>query len=135
MSEEHIAFILREVVRALEHLHKSHFLHRDVRGHNILLTAEGEVKLCDFGLARKVSSTMGKRGTCIGSPNWMAPEMLKIRNKDDDEIYGIRCDVWALGITAIEIGDGATPFEDMHPTRAMFQVKPHLSHVVSLVVN
>ena len=75
LSEEHIAFILREAAKGLLHLHKNHFIHRDVKGGNILLTKEGEIKLCDFGLTRDIKDTMGKRGTCIGSPCWMAPEV------------------------------------------------------------
>lgn len=122
-TEEQIAYILRETVSALVHLHKNHFVHRDVQGSNILLTAEGEVKVCDFGLTAPTGSTMGKRGTCIGSPNFMAPEMFgNSSSRRNDELHGTRADVWAIGITAIELGDGAAPFADMHPTRAMFQI-------------
>lgn len=103
-------------------MHKSYFVHRDVRGSNILLTVEGEVKLCDFGLTKSTGGTFGKRSTCIGSPCWMAPEMFGASNKKNEELYGSRIDVWALGITAIELGEGAAPFLDMHPTRAMFQI-------------
>lgn len=123
ISEEHVAYILRETVTALTHLHKNHYVHRDVRGRNILLTAEGEVKLCDFGLTVTTGDTMGKRSTCIGSPCWMAPEMFANEaSKRNGESYGSRVDVWALGVTAIELGDGVAPFADMHPTRAMFQI-------------
>lgn len=123
ISEEHIAYILRETAVALAELHKNHIIHRDVRGSNILLTAEGEVKLCDFGLSAGIGSTFGKRGTCVGSPCWMAPEMVTNSNEANrNDIYGSRADVWALGITAIEIGDGVAPFSDMHPTRALFQI-------------
>lgn len=146
-SEEHIAFMLRETTKALVHLHKNHIMHRDVRGNNILITAEGEIKLCDFGLAANIRSTMGRRSTCVGSPCWMAPEQFDTPGNrrrrqrpeheeeeydDEDEEgdgdmsspgnYGSRADVWALGITAIELGDGAAPFLDMHPTRTMFQI-------------
>lgn len=120
ITEEHIAFILRETASALAHLHKNHYVHRDVRGSNIMLTSEGEVKLCDFGLTKSTGSTLGKRGTCIGSPCWMAPEMFA--SQKNAELYGNRVDVWALGISAIELGDGFAPFADMHPTRAMFQI-------------
>lgn len=95
----------------------------------MLLTSEGEVKICDFGLSRNIKTTMGKRSTCIGSPYWMAPEVVNSSGsnsnsdgENDDKSYGSRADVWALGITAIELGDGAAPFLDMHPTRAMFQI-------------
>ncbi|XP_055545200.1 neither inactivation nor afterpotential protein C [Wyeomyia smithii] len=119
--EDHIAYILREAAKALVYLHENHVIHRDVRGSNILLTKEGEVKLCDFGISREIKSTLGKRGTCIGSPCWMAPEVIT-SSKSDSESYDSRADVWALGITAIELGDGKPPFADMHPTRTMFQI-------------
>lgn len=110
ISEEHIAYILREASNGLVHLHKYHYVHRDVRGSNILLTAEGEVKICDYGLTKTTGSTFGKRSTCIGSPCWMAPEMFAPpESKKDDELYGVRVDVWALGITAIEIADAIAP--------------------------
>ncbi|XP_021703004.1 neither inactivation nor afterpotential protein C [Aedes aegypti] len=121
VSEEQIAYILRETAKAVVYLHEHHVIHRDIRGSNILLNKEGEVKLCDFGLSRDSKSTLGKRGTCIGSPNWMAPEVIS-SSKNDDEVYDNRSDVWALGITAIELGDGKPPFGDMHPTRTMFQI-------------
>lgn len=76
MREEHIAFILRQIVKAALELNSNHFIHRDIKGSNILLNKSGEVKLCDFGLTREVESTLGKRGTCIGSPCWMAPELV-----------------------------------------------------------
>lgn len=131
ISEEHIAFILCETAKAVSHLHNNHVIHRDVRGSNILISAEGEVKLCDFGLAKDMKSILGTKNTCIGSPSWMAPETVSAANdvdsQDEEEEqtesgYGSRADVWALGITAIELGDGIAPFNDMHPTRALFQI-------------
>ncbi|GJQ69847.1 putative myosin [Trypoxylus dichotomus] len=122
MSEDHIAFILKEVVKALTYLHENHIMHRDVKGTNILMTHEGEIKLVDFGLSRHLSSTLGRTDTSIGSPSWMAPEVVTSTGDYNDEGYGNRADVWALGITAIELGDGKTPFCDMHPTRALFQI-------------
>ncbi|XP_055376536.1 neither inactivation nor afterpotential protein C [Condylostylus longicornis] len=122
MKEEHIAFILKETAKAAIELNRNHFIHRDIRGSNILLTKNGEVKLSDFGLTREVDSTFGKTGTCIGSPCWMAPEIVTAPEKKETEIYDSRSDVWALGITAIELADGKPPFADMHPTRAMFQI-------------
>lgn len=122
LSEEHTAYILREAAKGLAKMHKNYFVHRDVRGSNILLTSEGEVKLCDFGLTKSLGGTFGKRSTCIGSPCWMAPEMFGTSSKKNEELYGSRVDVWGLGITAIELGDGAAPFLDMHPTRTIFQI-------------
>ncbi|XP_034666506.1 neither inactivation nor afterpotential protein C [Drosophila subobscura] len=121
MREEHIAYIIRETCRAAIELNRNHVLHRDIRGDNILLTKNGRVKLCDFGLSRQVDSTLGKRGTCIGSPCWMAPEVVAAMESREPDIT-VRADVWALGITAIELADGKPPFADMHPTRAMFQI-------------
>lgn len=99
LSEEHIAYILKETANALVELHKHHFVHRDVRGSNILLTADGDVKLCDFGLTKSTGDTFGKRSTCIGSPCWMAPEMFgsAATTKKNEELYGSRIDAWALG--------------------------------------
>nr|XP_012228924.1 PREDICTED: neither inactivation nor afterpotential protein C isoform X1 [Linepithema humile]XP_012228934.1 PREDICTED: neither inactivation nor afterpotential protein C isoform X1 [Linepithema humile] len=122
MREEHIAFILREVIKALIHLHEHNVIHRDIRGNNIVLTKEGEVKLVDFGLSRTVKNELEKRHTCIGSPSWMAPEVASSKGSGTDGGYGSRVDVWAIGITAIELADGKAPFEDMHPTRALFQI-------------
>ncbi|XP_015178394.1 PREDICTED: neither inactivation nor afterpotential protein C isoform X2 [Polistes dominula] len=122
MREEHIAYILKEVIKALIHLHENNIIHRDVRGSNILLTKEGEIRLIDFGLSKMIKGELGKRNTCIGSPNWMAPEMVTSKTAGSDSGYGSRADVWAVGITAIELADGRPPFQDMHPTRALFQI-------------
>ncbi|XP_076750741.1 STKc_myosinIII_N_like and MYSc_Myo21 domain-containing protein ninaC isoform X1 [Xylocopa sonorina] len=122
MREEHISFILREVIKALIYLHENNVMHRDIRGNNIVLTKEGEVKLIDFGLSRIVQSEVEKRHTCIGSPSWMAPEVAMSKGNSSDVGYGNRADVWAVGITSIELADGYPPFQDMHPTRALFQI-------------
>lgn len=121
VSEDHIAYILRETVKALVHLHENHIIHRDVRGSNILITKGGEVKLCDFGLSRRVAGEMGKRHTVLGSPCWIAPEIVA-SDRSESEGYDIRADIWSLGITAIELGDGKAPFMNIHPTRALFQI-------------
>ncbi|XP_060801531.1 neither inactivation nor afterpotential protein C [Amyelois transitella] len=118
MSEEHIAYILKYTIKALIYLHENNVMHRNIRCSNILITKDGEVKLTDFGLSCKLNGNLAKRHTNIGSPSWMAPEVVA----SSDEGYGNRADVWALGITTIEMVDGKAPFQDMHPTRALFQI-------------
>ncbi|GBP33660.1 Neither inactivation nor afterpotential protein C [Eumeta japonica] len=104
--------------KALSYLHENNLIHRNVRCSNILINKDGEIKLSDFGLSSKVCDTLCKRHTSIGSPSWMAPEVVA----GGTEGYGNRADVWALGITTIEMADGKAPFQDMHPTRALFQI-------------
>lgn len=121
MPEEVIAYILREVIKAVQHLHAGHVIHRDIKGMNILITEEGKVKLVDFGQCGHLDNTMGKRCTAVGTPFWMAPEVIECEQKADVD-YDNRCDVWSLGITAIELGDGDPPYADLHPVRALFQI-------------
>ncbi|XP_072936973.1 neither inactivation nor afterpotential protein C-like [Epargyreus clarus] len=118
LSEAHIAFILKYTINALSYLHENKILHRNVRCSNILINKEGEIKLTDFGLSCTVEGTLGKDVNNIGSPSWMAPEIIT----SGEEGYDNRVDVWALGITTIEMVDGKAPFQDMHPTRALFQI-------------
>ncbi|RVE54658.1 hypothetical protein evm_000779 [Chilo suppressalis] len=117
MSEEHIAYILKYTIKGLVYLHENKVIHRNMRCSNILITKDGEVKLTDFGLSCKLKSTFDKNNSTIGSPSWMAPEVVA-----GGDGYETRADVWALGITTIEMTDGKAPFENMHPTRALFQI-------------
>ncbi|KAF0290913.1 Neither inactivation nor afterpotential protein C [Amphibalanus amphitrite] len=121
MKEDHIAFILHHTVQAACHLHRNHVIHRDIKGQNILMAQNGEIKLVDFGISRHLPSTMARRGTSIGTPYWMAPEVILCDQQHGAE-YDIRADVWSLGITAIELGDGVPPLASVHPVRAMFQI-------------
>ncbi|KAG7169893.1 Neither inactivation nor afterpotential protein C-like [Homarus americanus] len=121
MSESLIAYILKEILTAVQHLHQAHVMHRDVKGMNVLITDEGKIKLVDFGQCGHLDSTMAKRNTAVGTPYWMAPEVIECEQKADQE-YDNRCDVWALGITAIELADGDPPYADIHPVRALFQI-------------
>ncbi|CAH1975462.1 unnamed protein product [Acanthoscelides obtectus] len=122
ISEDHIAYILKDVVRALIHLHENKVIHRDVKGSNILLTREGEVKLCDFGLSVNLRKQDETITAVLGSPCWMAPELVNASPDKKNACYDNRVDLWALGITAIELGDSQAPFQEMHPSRAMFQI-------------
>nr|XP_045621607.1 neither inactivation nor afterpotential protein C-like isoform X2 [Procambarus clarkii] len=121
MPEPLIAYILKQVILAVCHLHQAHVMHRDVKGLNVLITDQGNIKLVDFGQCGHLDATMDKRGTSVGTPYWMAPEVIECEQKTDQD-YDNRCDVWSLGITAIELADGDPPYADIHPVRAIFQV-------------
>lgn len=121
LPEHIIAYILRETMEALRFLHEHRCMHRDVKGHNILLTEDGHVKLVDFGVSSHLDETMGRRNTSVGTPYWMAPEVVACE-RQLDYAYDIRCDVWSLGITAIELAEGEPPLADVHPMRALFQI-------------
>ncbi|XP_052813336.1 myosin-IIIb-like isoform X3 [Mya arenaria] len=121
IDEKLLAYILKEALSVLHFLHKNHIVHRDVKGHNILLTEEGAIKLIDFGVSGENSSTMGKKKTSVGTPYWMAPEVIACERQLDYS-YDIRCDVWSLGITAIEMMDGEPPLAEKHPMRALFRI-------------
>ncbi|XP_038611640.1 myosin-IIIa isoform X2 [Tachyglossus aculeatus] len=121
MKEVLIAYILREALLGLQHLHNNKTIHRDVKGNNILLTTDGGVKLVDFGVSAQLTSTQLHRNTSVGTPFWMAPEVIACEQQLDTN-YDARCDAWSLGITAIELGDGDPPLADLHPMRALFKI-------------
>jgi len=117
LSELQIAYILRETLKGLDYLHKNSKMHRDVKGANILLTDDGNVKLADFGVAASITATICKRKSFIGTPYWMAPEVAAVERKGG---YNHLCDIWAVGITAIEFAELQPPMFDLHPMRALF---------------
>lgn len=121
MPETHIIHILHETLQALIFLHENHCMHRDVKGHNILLTDDGNVKLVDFGVSSHLAATLARRNTSVGTPYWMAPEVIACEQQLDQS-YDSRCDVWSVGITAIELAEGDPPLSDIHPMRALFQI-------------
>ncbi|KAJ8255164.1 hypothetical protein GJAV_G00201780 [Gymnothorax javanicus] len=121
LKEDWIAYICREVLRGLSHLHSHHVIHRDIKGQNVLLTENAEVKLVDFGVSAQLDRTIGRRNTFIGTPYWMAPEVIAC-DENPDSTYDYRSDLWSLGITALEMAEGAPPLCDMHPMRALFLI-------------
>uniref|UniRef100_A0A8C6U8A4 non-specific serine/threonine protein kinase n=1 Tax=Neogobius melanostomus TaxID=47308 RepID=A0A8C6U8A4_9GOBI len=118
LKEEWTAYICREILRGLTHLHHHKVIHRDIKGQNVLLTENAEVKLVDFGVSAQLDRTVGRRNTFIGTPYWMAPEVIAC-DENPDATYDFKSDLWSLGITAIEMAEGAPPLCDMHPMRAL----------------
>uniref|UniRef100_A0A671T4T0 non-specific serine/threonine protein kinase n=1 Tax=Sinocyclocheilus anshuiensis TaxID=1608454 RepID=A0A671T4T0_9TELE len=121
LREDWAAYISREILRGLTHLHHHKVIHRDIKGQNVLLTENAEVKLVDFGVSAQLDRTVSRRNTFIGTPYWMAPEVIAC-DENPDATYDYKSDLWSLGITAIEMAEGAPPLCDMHPMRALFLI-------------
>eukprot|EP00039_Didymoeca_costata_P001078 m.49506 g.49506 ORF g.49506 m.49506 type:complete len:569 (+) comp10617_c0_seq2:282-1988(+) len=116
MQETEIATILHGALKGLSHMHAKRHIHRDIKGGNVLLTRSGQAKLADFGVAGKISDNKQKRKTVIGSPFWMAPEIIQETGHDG------KADIWSLGILMIEMAEGQPPYADLNPMRAMFMI-------------
>ncbi|XP_030763048.1 mitogen-activated protein kinase kinase kinase kinase 5 isoform X3 [Sitophilus oryzae] len=117
LAEVQISYMCRETLLGLCYLHGMGKMHRDIKGANILLTESGDVKLADFGVSAQITATINKRKSFIGTPYWMAPEVAAVERKGG---YNQLCDIWAIGITAIELAELQPPMFDLHPMRALF---------------
>ncbi|KNC74902.1 STE/STE20/YSK protein kinase, partial [Sphaeroforma arctica JP610] len=116
MQEQHIATFIRATLSGLLYLHSNNKIHRDIKSSNILVGADGNVKLADFGVSARIGDTMSKRNTFVGTPYWMAPEVIRQSG------YNCSADIWSLGITAMELAEGHPPRSNIHPMKVLFQI-------------
>jgi len=116
LTEPQVIYVCLQTLRSLDYIHDGHRIHRDIKSDNLLLNTRGEVKVADFGYAAQLTQDKQKRNTVVGTPYWMAPEL--IRGHD----YGIKVDIWSLGIMVVEMLESQPPYMKFPPLRALFLI-------------
>ncbi|TDH05090.1 hypothetical protein EPR50_G00139880 [Perca flavescens] len=121
LTEPQIKVVCRQMLEALSYLHSMKIIHRDLKAGNILLMLDGDIKLADFGVSAKNTKTLQRRDSFIGTPYWMAPEVVMCETMKDAP-YDYKADVWSLGITLIELAQIEPPHHELNPMRVLLKI-------------